>query len=402
MESLPDIFAENRVLGAAATRVRTVGLALGAVGVAASAALVAVTPAGVEQLLFSYLLDYAFLLSLALGALFFVILQHLTRAGWSVVLRRLAESVAMVLPLLAVLAVPVALGVHELYHWSHADAVAADPVLAAKSAYLNVPFFLVRLVVYLVVWVALARFFFSRSVSQDTSGDVALTSAMERRSAPAMLLFAATVTFASVDLLMSLDPHWYSTIFGVYFFAGSVVGSLALLIVLARALQGSGRLARAITVEHYHDLGKLLFAFTVFWAYIAFSQYMLMWYANIPEETVWLLRRQSHGWQWVGLALLLGHFVLPFAVLLSRGPKRRPRLLAAVAGWVLAMHWVDMFWLVAPELHGDAVKVHGLDVTVLLALAGLAVSAWAHVMRRCALVPQRDPRLAESLGFENA
>ena len=302
----------------------------------------------------------------------------------------------------AELAVPVALGVHELYHWSHADAVAADPVLAAKSAYLNVPFFLVRLAVYLVVWVALARFFFSRSVSQDASGDVALTHAMERRSAPAMLLFAATVTFASVDLLMSLDPHWYSTIFGVYFFAGSVVGSLALLVVLARALQSSGRLARAITVEHYHDLGKLLFAFTVFWAYIAFSQYMLMWYANIPEETVWLLRRQSHGWQWVGLALLVGHFLLPFAVLLSRGTKRRPQLLAAVAGWVLAMHWVDMFWLVAPELHRDAVKVHGLDVTVLLALAGFAVAAWAHVMRHCALVPERDPRLAESLGFENA
>ena len=181
-----------------------------------------------------------------------------------------------------------------------------------------------------------------------------------------------------------------------------MVGSLALLAVMVRALQASGRLTRTITVEHVHDLGKLLFAFTVFWAYIAFSQYMLMWYANLPEETVWLLRRQSNGWQWLGLALLVGHFLVPFAALLSRRPKRRPALLAAVAGWMLAMHWLDMLWLVAPELHPEAATVHALDVTVTVALAGVAVAWWGQVMRRRALVPERDPRLAESLAFENA
>jgi len=401
--TVPDISSETRHLGRRGALLGRAAGAVGAAGVIASLAMAALSADGWRRFFFSYLLNFSFLLTLALGALFFVILQHLTRAGWSVVVRRWAEGIAATMPFIAVLAVPiVAFGTHDLYHWTHAEAVATDHLLQAKRAYLNVPFFVVRLAVYFGLWSLLARFFFRRSLAQDASGDPALTVQMERRSAPSMLAFALTATFAAFDLLMSLDPHWYSTMFGVYVFAGSVVSFFALLIVVVYSGQRAGLLRHAITVEHYHDLGKLLFAFTVFWAYIAFSQYMLIWYASLPEETAWLLRRQSNGWGWVGLVLLLGHFLAPFLLLLSRAPKRRPRAVAAAAAWMLVMHWVDLFWVVIPEVAPQRAVPHLLDVTLLVGLGGLAVAMAAWVLREHSLVPQRDPRLQESLRFENA
>jgi len=401
--STPDISNERRHLGALGDRIVRVAAAAGVLGAVASVALAAVSADGWRRFFFSYLLSFSYLLTLALGALFFVILQHLTRAGWSVVVRRWAEAIASALPVLAVLAVPiVAFGLHHLYHWSHAEAVAADHLLQAKQAYLNVPFFVARLAVYFALWTLMARFFLRRSLAQDASGDPELTVQMERRAAPSMLVFALTATFAAFDLLMSLDPHWYSTMFGVYVFAGSVVSFVALLSVVVFAGQRAGVLAHAVTVEHYHDLGKLLFAFTVFWAYIAFSQYMLMWYANLPEETAWLLRRQTNGWGWVGLTLLLGHFVVPFVALLSRAPKRRPRLVAATAVWVLLMHWVDLYWVVIPEVAPERAAPHLLDLATLLGLGGLVIAAVVLRVRRNSLLAERDPRLQESLMFENA
>jgi hypothetical protein len=398
---IPDIFQEERRLGEGAERVWRVAAAVGAVLLAVSVVL-ALVGGGAKRLAFAYLTSYAWALSLALGALFFVLLQHLTRAGWSVVVRRLAEGVAGTLPYWAAGAVPVLASMSLLYHWTHPDAVAADVLLQAKAPYLNVPFFIVRLAVYFAVWIWLVRFFAGRSRHQDESGDPAVSLLLQRRSAPAMIGFALTATFASFDLLMSLDPHWFSTIFGVYFFAGSIVGFVALLTVLALLLQRSGLLRRVITVEHYHDLGKLLFAFTVFWAYIAFSQYMLYWYAAIPEETGWLVRRQSHGWGVVGLVLLAGHFLLPFLVLLSRTPKRTPRLLGVVAVWMLLVHWVDLYWLAMPEASPERAVPQLVDLTVFAGVAALGVAFVVLSLRKGSLVPERDPRLAESLGFENA
>ncbi len=203
------------------------------------------------------------------------------------------------MPLLALLAVPLLFGLGELYPWARAGYAGAP----GKAAYLNVPFFIARLAVYFAVWGWIGRFYLRRSLAQDASGDPSLTTTMRRRSAPAMIVFALTLTFAAFDLLMSLDPGWYSTIFGVYYFAGAAVGVYALLPLAVFLLQRAGFIRRSVTVEHYHDLGKLLFGFVVFWAYIAFSQYMLMWYANLPEETHWFVARQQHGWGWVGLAL---------------------------------------------------------------------------------------------------
>jgi hypothetical protein len=383
-------------------RIVRAGLATGVVMLVVSAALTILAPGGVDRMLHSYLVAFAFFLSVSLGALFFVLLQHLVRAGWSVVVRRVAESLAMNLPLLALFAVPILWSVHHLYAWADPRAVAGDALLQAKQPYLNVAFFVVRWAVYFAVWTLLARYFWIRSTTQDRTGDVRLTLQMERTSAIGMVLFALTTNYAAVDLLMSLDPHWYSTIFGVYFFSGGVVGFFALLSILAVLLQRAGRLAGAVTDEHYHDLGKLVFAFTIFWAYIAFSQYMLIWYANIPEETEWYLRRQTGQWTGVSLLLLGGHFVLPFVYLLPRSVKRRPKLFGPMAAWVLLMHYVDIYWIVMPQLSPGRVPLHLLDLTCPLGLGGILLAAAAHRLRRRALVPLRDPRLAESLAFENA
>ncbi len=401
-----DISGEPRRLGELGPRAWRVAALFGAVGLAMSAWLAYRSEGGAQRFYHAYLVNFCYFLSLALGALFFVMLQHLTRSGWSVVVRRLAEGIGGTLPLLAVLCVPVLVGMHELYPWTHAEAVAQDPLLQGKKAYLNASFFVGRMIVYFGVWAGLAQFFFRTSLRQDATGEVGLTRRMQQVSAPAMVFFAITVTFAAFDLLMSLDPRWYSTIFGVYYFSGSVVAFFALLAVVAWVVQAAGRLRHAITAEHYHDLGKLVFAFVVFWAYIAFSQYLLIWYANVPEETEWYLRRQTGDWKWISLLLLFGHFVVPFVALVSRYPKRRPNLLIPVAVWVLLMHWVDLYWLVMPGAEIPGVASAGLplglmDATCFGGVGGMFVALAVYRLRNCSLLPERDPRLVESLAFEN-
>ncbi|MGE5235255.1 MAG: quinol:cytochrome C oxidoreductase [Acidobacteriota bacterium] len=399
---IPDIQQERRHLGEAGGRLAARAAAIGGVALIAGIVFGLRAGDGGRSFFFAYLLNFAYVLSLALGALFFVILHHLTRAGWSVVVRRLGEAVAMTLPFMVLLFVPILLGLHQLYHWTHADLVAQDAILRGKTPYLNLPFFLLRWAAYFGIWILLTRFFVRRSLDQDGSGDVELTLQMERRAALSMVLFAITLTFASIDLLMTLDPHWYSTIFGVYYFSGAVVGFFALLALLTYWTQRAGFLRHAITIEHYHDLGKLLFAFVVFWAYIAFSQYMLYWYANMPEETEWFFRRQNHGWGWVGLAIVFGHFLVPFVALLSRTPKRQPRLLVVAAVWMLAMHWIDLYWLVMPELRPTSPWPGAMDLLLLVALGALSLGFGVWRVRRRSLIPERDPRLRESLTFENA
>lgn len=395
------VATDGRQLGELGVHIARIGILVGAAGLAVSLIWGRSAEDLGHRFFHAYLVSFTFFLSLSLGGLFFVILQHLTRSGWSVVLRRLAECIASNLWLLAVLALPIIPGIRHLYHWADADAVARDHLLHGKEPYLNVPFFLVRLTIYFVVWIALAAFFRRNSVRQDATGEVGLTLRMQKWSAPGMLLFGVTITFAAFDLLMSLDPHWYSTIFGVYYFSGGVLGFFALLTLTALLLQRSGRLTGVVTAEHYHDLGKLVFAFSIFWAYIAFSQYMLIWYADIPEETVWYLRRQSGEWAFVGLILLFGHFVVPFLVLMSRGAKRRTLVFAACSVWVLLMHLVDVYWLVMPQAAPMSAKPAVVDVACLIGVGGLYIAGIALSLRRQALVPLRDPRLGESLTFEN-
>ena len=397
---------ERTTLGSFARPVSWVLLIIGGAWLAVGVGFALVTGyGGFKQFLHSYLVSFAFFLSISLGGLFFVVLQHVTRAGWSVTVRRLAELLAANMLNLTLLSlpiiVPVLLGNVDLYPWTDRTVVEDSQLLQHKAAYLNPTFFAVRAVFYFVVWGLLARFFLQRSLEQDESADAALTQQMERLSPVAMLLLALTITFASFDWLMSLEPTWFSTIFGVYYFSGAVVGFLALVILAAVLLQASGRLTSSVTVEHYHDLGKLLFAFVVFWGYIAFSQYMLIWYANIPEETEWYLARQTGAWKWVSLVLLFGHLLIPFLGLLSREVKRRKMLLGGWALWLLVMHWIDVYWLVMPSLDGSGPPVSPIDVCCLVGIGGVYFAGVVRLADDRSLVARGDPRLEESLAFEN-
>lgn len=353
----------------------------------------------------SYLTQFAFFLSLSLGGLAFVLIQHVSRAGWSVTARRAAEITAANMPILAILflpiIVPVLLGSTSLFPWTDPERVAESHLLEHKQPYLNVPFFAVRAVVCLAAWWLIARFYFRTSVEQDRLADSALTSRMERFSGPAILVFAATVTIAAIDWLMSLSPEWFSTIFGLYYFSGAIVGGIAFQILVLFLWQRRGLIGNEVTVEHYHDLGKLLFGFVIFWGYIAFSQYMLIWYANIPEETQWYLPRQSGPWVWVSLALLFGHLILPFLGLLARAPKRIPAVLAAWAVWLLVFHWLDVYYLVMPSLEYPTLPFGIVDVLLILGLGAIYVAGLIRIASGIAPVPQGDPRTEEALAFEN-
>lgn len=358
------------------------------------------------ELLYSYLFAFAYFLTIALGGLFFVLLHYLARAGWSVVVRRLAECVTGTMPLFVVLALPVLYFHKEIYLWATPG---DDTLLLHKSGYLDSGFFIFRMLVYLAVWTVLSWYFASWSRRQDETGDLAITRRLQSRSALGMVLFGLSVNFAAFDLLMSLDPHWFSTIFGVYVFAGSVIAILSTLILLALQLRGSGYLRNVVTWEHYHDLGKLLFAFTVFWAYIGFSQFMLIWYGNIPEETTFFHHRWGDGlggWQGVSIFLAAGHFGLPFLFLLSSDVKRKRWSLTLAALWLLFMHMVDVYWLVMPNLALVEEGAHGfhptwVDLVCLVGVGGLFLAVLGWRLRGGSLVPTRDPRLAESLAFEN-
>lgn len=372
--------------------------ALAAVGAALSIAAVITDR---ERFAFSYLTGFTWVATLAVGGLFFVLLQHLTRAGWSVAARRHMEWVSGILPACAALFVPVALLSHDVYHhWMGPEAL-EDELLRKKAGYLNPTFFFVRAAAFLACWSLLSHWFRRTSRAQDASGDPALTLRMQSSSAPAMLALGVTLTFAAFDWLMSLDPHWYSTIFGVYVFAGAATSSLAALALVTIALQRAGLLRAVSHVEHRHDIAKLLFGFTVFWAYIAFSQYLLIWYANIPEETIFFRHRWEGSWKAVSLALLVGHFVVPFLALLPRASKRSAPALGAASVLLLVMHYVDLYWLVMPNLDAHGARFSWIDAAGLLGPAGVGALALALRATEGPLYPLRDPRLAEALRVHN-
>jgi hypothetical protein len=378
-------------------RLPVLGFSLGLVSLAASLALGGGSP---ERFFASWLVAFTFFLSIALGCLYFVLIHTAMQGAWGVVVRRVAENAAATLPVFALLFLPLALGLRYLYPWSHHTAVSEDPLLRWKTPYLNQGFFYARAAVYFAVWSAMALWVRRQSCRQDEAPDSAAAARLRRWSGPLLIPLALTHTFAAVDWLMSLDPKWYSTIFGVYVFSGALVGGFAFLGLMAVAMRRSGLLPGVFNAEHFHDLGKLLFAFTVFWAYIGFSQYFLIWYGNIPEETVWYFRRLQGPWGAASALLALGHFAVPFFFLLPRGVKRNPATLAAAAVWMLLMHLLDVYWTVVPSIGGHA-AFGLLDLATLLAVGGAFTGAFGWRLRQSPLVPIGDPRLPESLAFEN-
>lgn len=382
----------------------TIPLGIGVIALVATLAI-GMTGEDQKQFYFSYLTAWAYGVSLAVGALFFVLIQHLTKARWSVVFRRIPEALTWSFPVLAVLGIPILFGMHDLFHWTHAELLDPadshyDPVIAGKAGYLNTPFFLARLAFYFICWSLISYRLYTRSIQQDETGDLKETQSMRNTSAWGLPLMAVTTAFASYDILMSLDPHWFSTMFGVYFFAGSFLAIMAFMIVMAMSLQRADMMG-GVTTEHYQDLGKFLFGFVVFWAYIAFSQYMLIWYGNLPEETVWYRHRLMHGWEVHSAALLIAHFILPFIILVGRWAKRLRPLLAFMAVWILFMHWFDFHWLVMPVLHGEHAQLHPLDFIALTGIVGILVGLVMFRLSRHSMVPQKDPRLGLSLKFRN-
>jgi len=359
--------------------------------------------------MFSYLWAFEVMLCIAQGALGFVLIQHAVRAGWSTVIRRIAETASMTLPIFVVLLIPiVTLGMHELYPWSHHT----DEILEKKRWFLSTPFFLGRAALYLAIWCFLSWFMYSNSVKQDSATDAGeikkLTHKMWFIAAPGLALYALSQSFAAIDWLMSLQPHWYSTIFGVYIFAASILAFFCFVTLVSMGLQNAGVLKQAITVEHFHDMGKFVYGFTVFWTYIAFSQFILIWYANIPEETEFYLVRLEGGWNWVSYALPVAHFFVPFLFMLSRHIKRNRMALAAACGWMLFMHLVDLYWLVLPNYgtHGEGehhahLAVSWLDFAALIGMAGAFFAAFGYFLNKNKVVCINDPRLEESLAHEN-
>jgi len=323
-----------------------------------------------------------------------------------VVVRRVNESLVWTFPLLMVLGIPILFGMHDIYHWTHQELYVVggpdyDEILAGKRAYLNTPFWIGRVVVYFVLWTYLAYKLYTISVKSDVEGAGDMSARLRKVSAWGLPVTAVATAFASYDLVMSTDPHWFSTIFGVYFFIGGILGAVCLMVLLFASMQRlGGMLDGVVTTEHYHDLGKYMFGFTVFWAYIAFSQYMLIWYAGIPEETIFYKHRLMHGWGWHSAFLLAFHFIVPFVVLLPRFTKRALPVLSIMAVWLLGMHWFDLHWIVAPT-HEVSHTLHWLDLTLGLGLFLVFVGSIIYRLTRHSLVPEKDPYLSESLHFEN-
>jgi hypothetical protein len=402
----------------------------------------------VERFAFSYMFAYIAFLTIALGGVFFGLLQWLTSSSWSVSVRRITEFLHAPIWVFVVLFAPIVATMDQLYPWAshgehaehaaaadgaehgeakggehsgdehetavpgigmeganhHAEHAAHAKVLEAKEPYLNKPFFFIRAALYFACWLIVSRKLYTNSVKQDVSGDPALTVSSQKLSPVFILFFALTTTFAAFDWLMSLEPTWISTIFGVNFFAQSIVSMFAVTILITLSLRAQGHLKKAVNVEHFHDLGKLQFGFLVFWAYVNFSQFMLIWYASIPEETTYYHKRWSlggDGWKAWSIALVFGHFIVPFFIIISRNAKRALAPLGVGAAIILFFHFLMVYWLVMPY-YGVGLNPGLVDLTSLMAVGGLYFALVLYQMSKHALIPVKDPRLERALHFVNA
>lgn len=413
--------------GKAGQKLTMAGLAVAVVFLAISLLLGKFQGDHFRRFMYAYLTGWLFVMSIAIGCTWYILIHHLTRARWSTVVRRLAEIVTGAFPLLGVFGlvfiIPLVAGYGDLYFWANKAAHEGENLhhLHNKLGWLDPNIFALRYVLYIAFYTGLSRYFSSVSRKQDETGDANLSEKMRIASGPAMIAFSLVTILFGFDLIMSLAPKWYSTIFSVNFWAGSMIGCYAFLALLAMGLQRTGRITHSITVEHYHDLGKWVFAFVFFWAYTQFSQFMLIWYGNIPEETVFYKYRMFSEWSWVSIAVGIGQWAFPFVFLLSRWTKRILPSLVAFCVWVLVFHWLDLYWNVMPNLqwmtldHGAAHYVAGplagdpamhhigfsaVDVTTWIGLIGVLV-AGVGMSLKGNLIPTKDPQLPSSLAFEN-
>jgi len=367
------------------------------VGIAALAACAVGGFFAPAQFFHSYLFAFLFWAGIALGCMAVAMLHHVTGGAWGLPIRRPLESGTRTLPLMALLFLPIVAGARKLYEWADPAAVARDAALQHKSLYLNVPFFFGRAVLYFAAWLAFAYFLNRWSLQQDATGGRTIDRRLQLLSSAGLVVYGLTVTFASIDWAMSLEPHWFSTMYGVLFIAGQGLSAFAFIVVVLVLLSERAPLSGYVAARHYHDLGKLMLAFVMFWAYVSFSQYLIIWAGNLPEEIPWYLRRLQGGWGWIAAAILLFHFVLPFLMLLPASANRNPRVLAAVAGLVVFMQLVEIFWLTQPPFAGGHFRLHWMDLLAPIGVGGLWLAVFSWQLGKRPLLPLNDREMQEAL-----
>lgn len=344
-----------------------------------------------QQFYQSYLLAYVFWISFALGCVGILSLHHLVSGQWGFVIQRLTEAGARTIPFMAALFLPVLLGLEHLYPWARPEAH-ENHLLHLKSGYLNFSFFTIRAAVYFAFWIGTGFLLSKWSRRQDQTGDPTLTGKMRRLSAPALIVYVLTVTYAWIDWLMSLEPEWFSSIYGMLAVVSQVLSTLALCIVSLRLLVEKKPFSDVLTTRHYHHLGNLLLAFTILWAYMSFSQYLIIWSGNLPEENFWYLRRLGSGWNGLALFLVVGHFFIPFLLLLSRTTKRVLGKLSLIALGIIVMRFVDLFWLITPAFNPEQIQLHWMDLAASIGLGGVWIAFFIRNLKGYPLLAQKDPR----------
>ncbi len=354
-----------------------------------------------ERAVFNYLVTYMMIVSIGLGSLFLIALEYIAGADWSTPIRRIPEFFAGVLPVLLILVIPLLVFNHDLFHWAHEKAVAEDKILQGKAPYLNVTFFVIRTFVFITLW-SLFYFVMTRnSRKQDQSKDQMLTKKNIRLGAIFIPVFALSLTFTAIDFMMSLEPHWFSTIFGVYFFGGTIVAALAAITLVVVKLKEKGYFSPWMNDDHLFSLGALLFAFINFWAYIAFSQFILIWYADLPEETFWFLTRWNGGWVYFSLGLIFIHFLVPYFALLTQPSKMNPKRLKFIAVWLLFAHLFDLFWLIMPNMGSmkSGYVFSWIDLVFPIAGIGIVILIFNYRAKKDNLIPIGDPKLKRGIDF---
>jgi hypothetical protein len=352
------------------------------------------------QFAFSWLFAFAFYFTLCAGCFFWVIVHYATDAEWTVVVRRQLENIAVLIALVAVFLVPVLLLRTHLFEWMNIPP-GKEALLDSKRAYLNWNFYLIRAVVFFGFFIIASQLLRRFSIRQDKDGNPQFTIRMRKIAFISLPLFALSLTFGAYDWLLSLNYRWFSTMFGVYIFAGTAGSSMALLVLVITALRKAGYLNNVVTTQHYHIMGKWMFAFTVFWAYIGFGQYMLIWYANMPEETQYFIVRNTNSWWNLSMLLVVGRFFGPFAILLLQSIKKHPHQLCYMAGWILFMQMLDMYLVVLPALHGTGMHLSVWDFVPLIGMGAALAFVYLRIVGKASLFPVRDPRLVESLKLVN-
>jgi len=352
-----------------------------------------------QRTLASSLLTGYYVLGVGLGAALLIALVSVSNAGWATAIRRVPEAIASNVYAGGVVMILLLPAVHQLYEWSHADVVSGDAVLQSKTFWLNVPFFSVRTVAYVLLWSLFTALLVRTSRRQDVTGEVNLTLRNRRYAGLFIVVFALTFWMASMDWLMSLEPHWYSTIYGIYNFSGSFLAGLAAVTIGVIVLRRNGYLREFVREDHLHDLGRLLFAFSTFWMYIWFSQYLLIWYANIPEETIYFIKRETAGWGTLTILNILFNWVIPFVALMSQAGKRNEGLLLKICFVILLGHWIDLFWMILPPFMPDAPQFSIWEVAPVVTGVAIVVTVTIRSLSRANLIPAKDPMLMESLGY---